>query len=864
MKKWFVFLVVLAYSSIILAQKPPEKANSIEPIQKTLKYIQDYFKITVSYKTKIIAGKKIFKRSKYKNLQEAISDIEEQSGLIFTEITKGNYVLKSKNNSDQRISICVSLKDINSNLPITDAFILIAEDQIQVKSNNEGYYEFKDISKNTTLSINSPGREGQNIRTNELSETKCNIIYLEEAHVNSLDEIIIKDYFANGFSKTGNGSIKILPKKIHILPGISRMDILESLQLIPGIQSPDETITGLNVRGGTPDQNLVLWDGIKLYQDNHFFGMLSAINSVMVNSIHLYRNGASAKYSNHISSVIDIKSDSRIPDKVLGGAGINMIYGDMFVKAPISNNVGVFFSARRSYSDIAETVTFDKFSEHIFQNTRTNENNLNFNDFLSKTNHTFYFTDFMMKLLVNLNKKSHLSFSSLYFRNNLKFLSNFDQINQFTNDNLNIENKGANLNWRHEWNKSFKTDVNISYSDYKFNFKGKETLFNFFDKEITKKNNISDFQVDVQSIYQWKKSKMINGASITYNDLHYTIGSRSDVIFDEDFLIESENRTNVTYSMYNENIFLVEQVRFQCGLRTDYFNKLSKIYLQPRVSISSLFKSQFNFNLEAEIQYQPISQIIEFETKEFGLGNRIWVIADSDEIPMLKSNQISFGVTYKKDNWFVDFENYYKEIKNITSITNGFSQETENITIGESRILGMDTMLKKKWNEYFTSFIGYSLTNNTFRFPNLNNDKPFKGNFDIRHHLNLIQFFNYKDFEVAVGWKYRTSKPYTPAIGLSGTNGPDIAIDYEEINSQYLDNYHRLDISVNYTINNFLNKDMSLSIGGALLNVYNYSSIMDRNYRIILNRENATFNLRQTDKYSMGRIPNISIRLNFM
>ncbi|MGH1385356.1 TonB-dependent receptor plug domain-containing protein [Kordia sp.] len=678
-----------------------------------------------------------------------------------------------------------------------------------------------------------------------------------------LDEVLISEYLTTGFSKNIDGAIEAIPKDFQTLPGFVEPDVLQSVQLIPGIQSPDETSTGLNIRGGTPDQNLILWDGIKMYQYDHFFGMISSFNPYLIENVKIYKNAASARYGNHISGVIDIESHSKIPKKTIVGLGANMIYVDAFVQQPIGKKVAVIASMRRSYSDAFETVTFDEFSEQIFQNTKITDNTGTFSDVLSQTNNSFYFIDFTAKVIADLSKNSQLSISSIVSKNELDFVSQFDEINQRTDDDLSINNVGVGISWKQTWDTNLTTEFNLTTSQYDFDYLGEELLSSLFDYENIKENSISEIGVHTQATYTLnKENRFIGGYELVANKLDYKIGRQSDVVFDPDFLVTSENSKNTIHAIFGEHHWKKNDWTIFTGIRGSYATELNDFFFEPRIHISKKLNEQFTATFSAERQHQFISQIIEFETQSFGLENQVWVAADDTSIPVLRSEQMSLGGNFQYDSWSVDAEAYYKKINNLTSLTRGFDIEITGLSIGKSTITGLDVLVKKRFYN-FTSLVSYALTRNEFQFDNLNNTNPFEGNFDIRHYLSFVQSAKFGNLELSLGWRYRTSRPYTLATGLAGDNADNITIQYSDRNGERLSPYHRLDFSAKYELKPFKNNDLKASFGVSLLNVYNQKNILNRNYRVILNTQNAEFQLRTIDKISLGRTPNFMVRLEF-
>lgn len=161
-------------------------------------------------------------------------------------------------------------------------------------------------------------------------------------------------------------------------------DVLQTIQALPGVQSVDERVSNLNIRGGTHDQNLILWDGIKMYQSGHFFGLISAFNPYLTESVVVSKNGTSARYGDGISSIIDMRSSNTIDKAFSGGTGFNLINADVFSKIPLSDKTELLVSARRSVTDLIITPTYDQYFKRIFQDTDITNNQGNTSNSLSK------------------------------------------------------------------------------------------------------------------------------------------------------------------------------------------------------------------------------------------------------------------------------------------------------------------------------------------------------------------------------------------------------------------------------------------------------------------------------------------------
>ena len=174
--------------------------------------------------------------------------------------------------------------------------------------------------------------------------------------------------------------------------------------------SADETVSNINVRGGTHDQNLLLWDGIKMYQSGHFFGLISAFNPYTTKRVNVYKNGTSAKYGDGISSIIDIELPDDINNKFNGGFGFNLINADGYAKILLSEKIELQLSTRRSVTDLITTPTYDQYFKRVFQDSDFNFSNSE-NNSISQ-NESFYFYDIAAKFLYDIskNRQNQVSF----------------------------------------------------------------------------------------------------------------------------------------------------------------------------------------------------------------------------------------------------------------------------------------------------------------------------------------------------------------------------------------------------------------------------------------------------------------------
>ena len=238
--------------------------------------------------------------------------------------------------------------------------------------------------------------------------TTGNISSSEAFKIQFLKEVILNKYLASGLSRNNSGIVTIKPEKFDILPGLIEPDILQTIQSLPGVLSIDETVSNINIRGGTHDQNLILWEGIKMYQSGHFFGLISAYNPYLTKEVNVSKNGTSAQYGDGISSVIDMQLSDTITNEFKAGGGFNLVHADVFVKAPITKNTELQISARRAITDLVNAPTYEQYFKRIFQDSDFESNQEDQNNTISK-DETFYFYDVSGKFLYDISKKELLT-----------------------------------------------------------------------------------------------------------------------------------------------------------------------------------------------------------------------------------------------------------------------------------------------------------------------------------------------------------------------------------------------------------------------------------------------------------------------
>ncbi|WP_010183046.1 TonB-dependent receptor plug domain-containing protein, partial [Aquimarina agarilytica] len=691
---------------------------------------------------------------------------------------------------------------------------------------------------------------------------KCADHFLEEK-LHLLNEVVIKEYLSSGVSLKNDGTVHFDLKKADILAGQAEPDVLQSTQLLPGIDNVSENASDILIRGGTPDQNLVLWDDIKLYNTDHFFGTLTNLNSTIIDNVTIYKSGTSAQYGNRVSGVIDIKLDDSVPEKSSKSFGFNMLSTDFAIKTPFSKKIGFIVSGRRSITDVVQTSTFDNNFSRIFQNSRTKI----IRDVFETTpngvnNQSIVFEDYTAKLLYQIAQNHKLTSTFLYTNNTLKdafdaILDGFPFEEPFI-DFLTIKNLGTSLSLSSGWNSKLDTKLSFSYSNYSLEYFGfsYSPVF-FFPHLLERQNEVDDVSVSFKSSYKLKKLLTLScGYELSSKRINYAI---TDGVFGR---FKGDYKNKPAHSIYSQLTYnKTKATHFDFGIRLNKFANFDKIKIEPRLYVEKVVHQNFRIKTSAEIKNQAINRIEIFTGNEIGEEAEVWLPSIQDSIPLVKSKQVTLGVLFKKKNWVVDIDSYYKELKGLSAFNTRQFNVFDTPEEGEGIIKGIDVLLKKKIQNY-SIWLSYTYAQNDQRFNNINENKFFNANNDITHSIMISNFLKWKKFQFSLGWKYKTGIPFTIIKSFDG----DAIAEIDLLNSERLPDYHRLDFSLNYS---FLFKKndptKNFKIGLGVQNLYNKKNILAINYTDLeIDPEEFDRNLlRVLRTESLGITPNVFLRFNF-
>lgn len=834
-----IFLLLFCLFSLLgLAQKDRKEI----PLKNILGIISKQHQVRFSYIEDEIVVYALIPPEKKWSLEEKINYLKSSTKLQFKRINEKYFTIYDDKKVDK--PLCGFLLDAETGKGIENALVAIEKVKFSTFTDANGQFKIPKISSEL-IEIQHQGYQKFAINPEDLNVPDCPKFMLQPL-LQNLDEVVTQRYLTTGISKKNDGTIVIKPKKFGLLPGLIEPDVLQTMQQIPGIISIDETISNINVRGGTHDQNLFLWNGIRMFQTGHFFGLISAFNPSLAQNITLSKNGSSAFFGESVSSLVDISSQTNNTENTNASLSSNMISTEFYSKIKITDHSNFTFSARRSLTDFLQSPTYENYSNRIFQNTVITD--LSTNAIVGyKSNVDFYFYDITAQFEQKIGKKHQFNIDVIAIENTLQFDQSTATLNK--NSALEQESFGGSLHWKTTWNPKHTTEFKGYFSTYDLNSTNQTLESN---QTLAQKNKVLDFGFQIRNSNRLTDDLTLNSG--------YQLNEIGVTNFDEINLpFFSRTITNVLISHVGiaEGVYETESKKtfIRVGLRANYFDKFGLFLAEPRLQFNQALGNHWRLEVLGEQKSQTLSQVIDLQQDFLGLEKRRWTLANNENIPVQKSNQLSIGLSYKKNNWLITLDNFYKKITGITSSSQGFLNQFElERAIGDYRVLGSEFLIQKSFNRFYT-WLSYAYNDNKYDFKSLSST-TFPNNFEVTHAVSWAGIYEWRKIKLALGAKWHTGRPITTPINFTVTEAnPNII--YNAPNNEKLKDYFQVNFSASKEWR--LGAKTSLLTAASILNLLNTQNSINRFYRVNTNDNTV----ESVDTFSLELTPNVNVKLMF-
>ncbi len=721
-----------------------------------------------------------------------------------------------------------------------------------ITSNSYGFYSFTLPKGNVNLEYSYVGYL---VETRNFVLDKDTVINIDFRQGNTLQEVSVAATRSDiGVKGSQMSAIEVPIAQIKSIPAfLGEVDLIKALQLLPGVQGGTEGTAGFYVRGGGPDENLILLDEIPVYNVNHAMGFFSIFNADAIKNVVLYKGSFPARYGERLSSVIDIRTKDGDAYKYHGNFSLGLIASKLNLEGPIIKDKTTFsISGRRTYFDLL-TAPLVK--------SATNGQSLG----------GYYFYDLNAKINHKFSDKDRLYLS--FYMGDDGIYTLLKESSFKTNMTMKWGNMITSLRWNHVLNNKLFMNITGAFSRYRFSmrFEAKDETniaSASYNSGITDGILKADFDYSLNPRNSVKFGTMyiIHKFSPEVITAKSSDTPENDMVFSNKPII-----TNEISAYVEDNTTITNYLKVNAGIRYSAFALSNKYYhsLQPRLSARLLITD----DLSLKAGYSYMSQYIHLlANSTMNMPTDLWV-PSTEKIAPINTHQVALGVFYNlKKQMDFSIEGYYKTMNNIVEYKDGASffgiskDWQEKVNMGKGWAYGVEFMVQKNVGK-FTGWVGYTWAKSMRQFDRygqeINFGKPFPAKFDRRHDLKITVAYKISDrIDLAGSWLFATGNATTLALhsysGLVRGNYNSERLPYISSRNNYrMPSFHRLDLGINF------NKKTKLG-GISTWNISIYNVYNNQNPFILYTEENYNSKGKKLKQLSLFPIiPSVSYSYKF-
>lgn len=695
--------------------------------------------------------------------------------------------IREKSTGESLPGVAVSIKELQGSGIVTNQF---------------GFYSMTLRKGSYILIFNCLGYRTKEIQVTLERNMELHL-ELEEQVVQSKEVVISAEQKSQNVNTAQMGIVSLSMDRIKTLPAfLGEVDLLKTIQLMPGVKSAGDGNTGFYVRGGGPDQNLILLDDAVIYNPSHLLGFFSVFNGDAVSAIDLFKGGMPAQYGGRLASVLDVSMKEGNSKRLQVDGGIGMISSRLTVQGPIKKDTASFIiSARRTYADVVATPFIPETSP--FKGSG------------------IFFYDLNAKLNYRITQKDRLFLSGYFGRDKFSFR---DKDADFKVE-MPWGNATSSLRWNHIFNKKIFMNTSLIFSDFKFEFGGSQTDFTF--KLFS---GIRDYNAKVDfNFYPDIRHQVRFGVNYIFHRFtpYNASASQGEVVFDTGKLTRLYAHEAAGY--LSDDWDVTEWLKIHAGIRFSGFQKvgpfdrfmrnpLGQIVdtisyengqrviqyggVEPRLSLRLAINPQTSVKASYTRNLQYIHMV---SLSAVSLPTDVWVPCSELVKPQI-GQQYSLGLfrNFADDVFETSLELYYKTMENQVEYKEGALPEDNlndnadyNYTFGNGQSYGAELFVKKRFGD-FSGWAGYTLSYTTRNFPELNNGRTFYARYDRRHDGSLVLTYTRNNqWIISTVFVYGTGNAITLPRARYFIEGK-IVNAYGDRNSIRMAPYHRLDLSITW------------------------------------------------------------------
>lgn len=853
---------------VFLAQNPvlPQEQNGIffdvrdEQLNTILDSLINQYQLSIVYQDSYLENVIITTKCSACSETEAIATLLQNTGLQWMK-NNNQFIIISEKGWNDPYRLTGYILDKESGEFIPHANISVLNSYFGSVSNENGFYNISGITaEQCTLSVSYIGYASEKVSIRK-SEARNTIMRIHLKPMILSSENITVTGNQVDIMKQGEqiSQISYSPRNVAMLPNLGENDVLRSLQLLPGIQGGNTGSTGLYIRGGTPDQNLIVLDGMTLYQMDHFFGFVSSINAFAVKDIQVYKGGIPARFGGRVNSVINMTGKNGDMKKTRVSVFSNLLSSGFSLQQPLLNRGSFLLTHRQTFSDKLYTSFYRKIHRFLSEGSGLNvgESVVLIDSTATQTySPEFQFSDLNAKLTVITSPKGIVSLSYYTSTDNLSENSsyNFDESGNFKyqqKDDTEWLNDGLSLKFSHQWENTAYSQLQLSKSTYNSNHVlMTESVTSLTDTTIVF-NDIRDEKNLIEDLtFHFNHDWIINNhrleSGLWYSEFSTEFEVNQEVNQQNIIQIIDRKVNARILSLYIQNkIEVFDQVSIITGLRSSNYSIDKKWILLPRVSLRYDFSSK---SIIKSAWGRHIQYLHRFSNDFISSGSKFVWLLSVDSLQPVHAEQFVIGYQHIFTDYDLNIEYYYHEKSNIANFSRlhhypnylfpADAYRSGLLMLGKEMSQGFEILLNKSRGK-INGWLSYNYGIAEWLFDEINEMNPFPTNHNRTHDFKMITMTHFGPWQFTFSWLYFSGRAYTEDKNLIIYEDEDgnVALEAKPgtVNSARLPDSHRLDMSI---LRNSTWAGLKWEYGLSLFNVYNNKYISHKRY---------TFSSQDTD-----------------
>lgn len=819
MRRHVFVLFITGLFAVAIGKAQPLVTLKVEstPVTNVLQYFAEEYDLQLAYDVDLLAERSISISLDNLDVQTALYQVLEAAALDYLTLSETRLLIRPSNEPPPLKPVTISgrITDTSNGAPLPFATVLIKGKTIGTTADENGYYQLSWADTLKMPLVLESSYLGYATRSYRLSSARTQALnWRLQASPSSISTITITDKWPSIALSPKDQSISLRPSSILNSPG-GQVDVMRSVQLLPGIAAHNDRSAGLNVRGSQGDENLMMWDGMLLYNVDHFFGAFGAINANMVEEVKLYKNTFPIEYGGRTASVLKIQGKKDL-QTFRHTVGVGSLLLEGATQLPITPTMHLHIGGRATTNELGNSDLFQVLNQEVDLTGGLAQ--LVTNNEQVRVQPAFGFYDLNAKWQWQVSTNTYIDINAFnsqdayQYEYNLEFRTrnqdrDLNNISTFKEKN-DWSNEAVSMRWHQQWATNWKSEWSTGYSRYKLDEESDITTTRIFPDGNERRHGQALSRANELTTWygNWKHYLQINEQQEWQFGLRTQRENSITSIINDTISVLGGDEGAWQSALYGAWNWESTDWQLQLGLHQTYYTGTKKWYASPRILANYQVDDQLLFKASLQANQQFLRSY--YHENRFGRTVHVRSMAEGDRWPVSTTWQGMLGLTQRWSSLSLDIEAYYKHTDGVlehTAIVNSLPEVEEpvgpplNFSVfqGEGQVIGLDVLLRGEWKAYNTS-LSYTLSRSTRQFEELFKGATYLSQDDRPHQLNWAHEYSQGNWTLSGVYVMASGRPYTD---LAIVDLPPDRRDRSQADQRRIPAYHRFDLALQRQFN---------------------------------------------------------------